>query len=67
MDSDLRERQDAYILELKNIRDESMRKHLIMVESNKKIVDSMHGKILIEDNPAGGTIFRIVFPALTHH
>ncbi len=28
----------------------------------KKIVESMNGKISIEDNPAGGTVFRIQFP-----
>jgi len=28
----------------------------------KKIVESMNGKISIEDNPSGGTIFRMEFP-----
>ena len=28
----------------------------------KKIVDSLNGKIRIEENPTGGTIFRITFP-----
>ena len=28
----------------------------------KKIVSSMNGKISVEDNPAGGTIFKIRFP-----
>ncbi len=30
---------------------------------SKKIVDSLDGKIAIESNPAGGSIFRIVFPS----
>jgi signal transduction histidine kinase len=29
----------------------------------KKIVDRMNGKITIEDNPGGGTIFRLTLPA----
>ncbi|MBP6732478.1 MAG: HAMP domain-containing histidine kinase, partial [Chitinophagales bacterium] len=29
----------------------------------KKIVDSMDGKISIENNPGGGSIFRITLPA----
>ncbi len=29
----------------------------------KKIIESMNGRIYIEDNPSGGTIFRIVLPA----
>jgi signal transduction histidine kinase len=28
----------------------------------KKIVESMEGKIFIEDNPTGGTVFRMIFP-----
>jgi signal transduction histidine kinase len=28
----------------------------------KKIVESMDGKIRIEDRPGGGTIFRIILP-----
>ena len=29
----------------------------------KKIVESMNGKISIDDNPIGGTVFKIVLPA----
>ncbi|MFM2307599.1 MAG: hypothetical protein RLZZ367_2268, partial [Bacteroidota bacterium] len=29
----------------------------------KKIIESMNGRIYIEDNPSGGTTFRIVLPA----
>jgi signal transduction histidine kinase len=29
----------------------------------KKIVESMGGRIFIENNPAGGTVFRISLPA----
>ena len=28
----------------------------------KKIVESMEGKIFIEANPTGGTIFKMIFP-----
>jgi signal transduction histidine kinase len=33
----------------------------------KKIVESLEGKIYIEDNPTGGTIFRMVFPKQILH
>ena len=41
MDSDLQERQQAFLTELQNIREESNRQHMQMVEENKKTVDNM--------------------------